>query len=148
MADSIVVEPGLEIEKKPPTFERIATLARDGVRSVVNLRQAGETGDLPPDEEGHVVRGQGMAYLHLPVDRDDIRLEDAERFDREVSTLPGPVVVHCASGRRASVLALAHVARKRGWSAEEALLKGEALGLEMDDEKNRSFVRGAVRSPI
>ena len=146
MADSTVVEPGLAIEKKPPTFERIATLAREGIRAVVNLRQAKETGELPPDEEGHVVRGQGMAYLHLPVDADDIRLEDVERFDREVSMLPEPVVVHCASGRRASLLALAYVARKRGWSADEALLKTEALGLEKDDEKNRSFLRSAVRS--
>ena len=146
MADSIVVEPGFTIEKKPPTFERIATLAREGVRSVVNLRQAGETGELPPDEEGHVVRGQGMAYLHLPVDPDGIRLEDVERFDRQVATLPGPVVVHCASGRRASLLALAHVARKRGWTADEALLKAEALGLDIHDETNRTFVRGAVHS--
>ena len=42
------------------------------------------------------------------------------------------VLVHCRKGGRAAALVLIQQARANGWSATEAMEKGQALGLKVE----------------
>ncbi len=49
-----------------------------------------------------------------------------------LSHAAAPVVLHCASGRRAGILALVHLGCQEGWSADRCLGKAPVLGLDLD----------------
>lgn len=105
MTDRITMNHGLVVGKEPPTAEVIAELASEGFGSVVNLRLASEENQLlSPGDEGEAVTATGMRYLHFPVGGVKIDEETIVRFRAAIATLPGPVFVHCASGRRAQAL--------------------------------------------
>lgn len=129
MSNRIKADDRFTIEMAPPTAERVAELAREGFRSVVNLRTPGEKDEiLSPSEEGEVARGHGLEYVSIPVSPQDMNEATAERFDREVARLPGPVAVHCASGRRAGLFTFLSIARSEGLSGDAAAAKAEAMG--------------------
>ena len=140
MTDRLKVDDRFTIEMTPPTADRVGELAREGFRSLVNLRAPGEKDEvLSPDKEGEIARSNGLAYLSIPVSPQDMMNEDnAERFDREVARLPGPVAVHCASGRRAGLLTFLHVARGKGQSGDEAAAKAEGMGFQFGTPETKA----------
>ncbi|RKI64861.1 phosphatase [Corallococcus sp. AB049A] len=148
-AERIKVSERLTVEMSQPTRDRVEALATEGFRSLVNLRTAGEAGQtLSPDEEGEVARRHGLQYLHVPVVPSDLGAEVARRFDEEVARLPAPTLVHCASGRRAGLFTLMHVARAEGLSADDAIARGERLGFELSEQAKslfRQYVDGEGR---
>ena len=145
MSNQLRVDDRFTIEMAPPTAGRVEELAREGFRSIVNLRAPGEQNEvLSPSEEGEVARRQGLEYVSIPVSPQDINEVTADRFDREVSRLPGPVVVHCASGKRAGLFTLMHVARAEGLSGEEAVAKAEAKGYEFATPEAKAFFTRAL----
>jgi protein tyrosine phosphatase (PTP) superfamily phosphohydrolase (DUF442 family) len=50
-----------------------------------------------------------MAYVHLPVPTNRLSGDLLARFHEEVSRLPKPVFVHCASGKRSGTFAVMHL---------------------------------------
>jgi len=145
MSNRLRVDDRFTIEMAPPTAERVGELAREGFRSVVNLRTPGEQNEvLSPSAEGDVARRHGLAYVSIPVSPQDMNETIADRFDQEVSRLPGPVVVHCASGKRAGLFTLMHVARTEGLSGDEAVAKAEATGYEFATPEAKAFFTRAV----
>ena len=145
MANRLRVDDRFTIETTPPTAERIGELAREGFRSVVNLRTPGEQNEvLSPSAEGEVARRHGLQYVSIPVSPQDMNESTADRFDREVAHLPGPVAVHCASGKRAGLFTLMHVARTEGLSGDEAVAKAEAMGYEFATPEAKAFFTRTV----
>lgn len=144
MEDRVKMSEGLFVGAQP-SEEQLGQLAREGVKTVVNLRTEGEE-DQPfsPAEEGEKVRALGMRYLHIPVSSKEPRAEQVDRFRGEVPGLPGPVFVHCAKGKRAGAFAMMHQAVEAGWSGEEALRKAERMGFECDVPALKDFVRGYI----
>jgi uncharacterized protein (TIGR01244 family) len=70
---------------RQPAAEELSGLAREGFKSVVNLRTRHEEDQpLSPEAEGAKVREQGMQYLHIPVSTKDLRAEQVDQFRREV----------------------------------------------------------------
>ncbi|HSK39168.1 MAG TPA: sulfur transferase domain-containing protein [Arenibaculum sp.] len=133
------------IEMAPPTAEHVGQLARDGFRSIVNLRAPGEKDEvLSPEDEGEIARRHGLEYLSIPVSPESMNEITAQRFDREVSRLPGPVAVHCASGRRAGLFTFMHVARIEELSGDEAVAKAEAMGFQFATPETKAFFRNYV----
>lgn len=108
MTDRIRISDKVVVGKVPPTDLDLKSLASEGFAAVVNLRRAGEPNQpLTPEEEGEAAAHHGLRYVHIPVDGANIDRATIQRFKDEVAQLPGPVFVHCASGRRAEAVASA-----------------------------------------
>ena len=108
--------------------DAIRELAAQGFTSVVNLRLASEPGVA---DEADVVAAAGLRYFHLPMNPNAPEVETAERF-LEVLGDPAnqPVYIHCASANRVGgVWAIKRVVQD-GWSREDAIAEGQAIGLK------------------
>ena len=145
MSDRLKVDDRFTVEMAPPTVGRLEELAREGFRSIVNLRAPDEQGEiLSPSEEGEAARRHGLEYVNVPVSPQDMNEATAERFDREVSRLPSPVAIHCASGKRAGLFTFLHIARTEGLSGEAAVAKAETMGFQFASSESKAFFTRAV----
>lgn len=113
-----------------PTPADLARLAREGVRTVINLRAPEEPVDY--DEAAEVAR-LGLAYATLPIggaadlDRERVRrfgaLLDGARRD-------GGVLIHCASSNRVGAMVALDEMLNRGTPLASALERGRSAGLK------------------
>jgi uncharacterized protein (TIGR01244 family) len=140
MSNRLRVDDRFTIEMAPPTADHVGELAREGFRSIVNLRAPGEKDEiLSPAEEGEIARRHGLEYLSIPVTPQDMSPPIAKRFEQEISRMPGPIVVHCASGRRAGLFTFMHVARSEGLSGDDAVAKAEGMGFQFGTPESKAF---------
>ena len=103
---------------------------------------------LSPQQEGEAVRRAGMEYRHIPVSGSALDPSLVDRFRREVPQLPGPVFVHCASGRRAGSFAVMAAAAEQGLSGGEALAKARDLGFDWSGTPElEAFIRNYSGTP-
>jgi uncharacterized protein (TIGR01244 family) len=142
MSQRIEIEDGLIVHTSQPSREELAQLAPEGFKAVANLRMPGEQNQpLSPEEEGEVVRQTGMTYVHVPVASTGPQPEQVDRFREELARLEGPVLVHCASGKRSGAFALLYVAARDGLSGDETLAKAKELGFDWKSPELEDFVR-------
>jgi uncharacterized protein (TIGR01244 family) len=110
-----------------PTGPQLEAAAREGFKSVIDLRAPNEDRGL--DEEA-VVKGLGMSYASLPVaGPDGVTFANAAALDRLLAKLEAPVLVHCSTGNRAGAL-LALRAKLGGADSAAALALGTSAGLK------------------
>ncbi|MEO9825409.1 MAG: sulfur transferase domain-containing protein [Paracoccaceae bacterium] len=132
--DRAQIDENLSLLTFPPAADDLQTLADDGFKSIVNLRQAGEQGEkLSPQAEAEEARENGLDYLHYPVSPPDLTAENAKDFATRLVQLPRPVAIHCASGRRASLMGLASWALQNEGDAATAAKRGRDAGLEISE---------------
>lgn len=106
MTNRLRISDKVTVGKVPPSDLDLKSLASEGFASVVNLRLKEEPNQpLTPEEEGKAAARYGLRYAHIPVNGTNIDEGTIQRFKEEVAQLPGPVFVHCASGRRAEAVA-------------------------------------------
>jgi uncharacterized protein (TIGR01244 family) len=112
-----------------PSPEQLERLAREGVRTVINLRTPGEPDQY--DEEAEA-RRHGLRYVSIPVaGAQDLTPKTVRRFADELAQAHqlGAVLIHCASANRVGAM----VALEHGWhegaNPREALALGRAAGL-------------------
>lgn len=130
-----------------PEAKDFAELKRQGFRSVVNLRTSGEEEQpLSPQEEREEVQQQGMEYEHIPVSIEDMQVTLVDKFRLSLSELPGPVYVHCKTGKRAGAFSVMHHAVEQGVSGEEAVHKAMEMGFECDKPALVEFVKDYIDS--
>ena len=116
-------------------------IARDqGVRTVINLRRPDEPAGF--DEPAETAR-LGLRYEALPF-RGPAELNDAV-FDRTRELLrsaPKPILLHCASGNRASAVWLPWRVLDDGASYEQALAEAQQSGLTSPEfaDKARDYI--------
>jgi len=118
-----------------PEAGDLAAFQRDGFVGVVNLRNDGEPEQpLSVAEEGEAVRGLNMAYHHLGVGAEPLSdpgvAECCDFIDGRLAE--GRVLVHCRKGGRAAAIVLIQQARANGWTPDEAIAKGQELGIQLD----------------
>ena len=102
----------------------IEALAGAGVHTIVNNRPDGEdAGQLPVAEARRIAEAHGIAYHHIPVTAASLSRADVDAFAAVLKTAPQPIVVHCRSGTRSTLL-WALVRLREG--ADPAALIGEA----------------------
>jgi uncharacterized protein (TIGR01244 family) len=83
----------------------IETLARAGVKTIVNNRPDDEDpGQLPAGEARRLAEALGIAYRHIPVTAASLSKADVDAFAAALHEAPAPVVVHCRSGTRSTLL--------------------------------------------
>jgi len=94
-----------------PTREQFQTIFDTGFRAVVNLALPSSDHAIP--DEGSVVTGLGMSYIHIPVDFAKPTVDDLKTFIGTMEALKGKKVwVHCVVNARVSAfmyLYLKHV---------------------------------------
>jgi protein tyrosine phosphatase (PTP) superfamily phosphohydrolase (DUF442 family) len=84
-----------------PSAEQFRSIRDAGFAAVINL--ALPTSDNALANEGSVVTGLGMSYVHIPVDFKAPATKDFQVFCRVMEALADrPVFVHCAANKRVS----------------------------------------------
>ncbi|MDQ3256030.1 MAG: protein tyrosine phosphatase family protein [Acidobacteriota bacterium] len=114
------------------TPEQLDEAARQGFKSVLNLRAADEEGFMA--DERHRAEAAGLRYKNIPVKKEEISDELTTRVLKEIDELPKPVLVHCASGMRAGAMAFMHMATREGMSAEKAMSRAQESGFDCNSE--------------
>ena len=83
----------------------IAALAADGVKTIVNNRPDDEDpGQLPAAEARRIAEAHGMAYHHIPFVAATLTREQVDEFARLLKSAPQPLVAHCRSGTRSTMI--------------------------------------------
>ncbi|MCB1182473.1 hypothetical protein KDM41_03495 [bacterium] len=116
-----------------PDSLALRALADRGVTAVVNLRTPGEMDDrarVPFDEQA-LARELGLDYVWIPLGGDDHPYTPAavDTFAAALERHPGPVLLHCTVGWRASHMWAAYLVRHAGFAVDEAYARGVAIGI-------------------
>ncbi|MEQ8396139.1 sulfur transferase domain-containing protein [Thalassobaculum sp.] len=123
---------------------KFAPVVDEGFKSIVNLRTSDEKQELGPNADGWIVEEQGLSYLHHPVSVDNLSDQVIDRFREKFEDMPGPVLVHCASGKRFGALVILHMAVEQGLSGQKVIDKAAEMRFECDISQLGSFVRNYV----
>jgi len=96
--------PGLSVAGKLDPDD-IEALAAAGVRTIVNNRPDDEDpGQLPAAEARRLAEAHGIAYHHIPITAASLSRADVEAFAAVLGSASQPVVAHCRSGTRTTLL--------------------------------------------
>jgi uncharacterized protein (TIGR01244 family) len=83
----------------------IEALAASGVRTLINNRPDNEDpGQFPAAEAQRLAEAHGIAYHHIPVTAASLSRADVEAFAAVLRSATQPVVAHCRSGTRSTLL--------------------------------------------
>jgi len=109
--------------------EAVPELKKMGFVSIINLREATETGANIEAEEA-ATKAAGMKFFHVPFNGNSPDTRAVDRF-LDAITLPGsePAFIHCAGGNRAAAMWLAKRVAVDHWPADRAVAEAAALGL-------------------
>lgn len=102
-----------------------------GFRTIINNRPDGEEpGQLSSAQAGLLARSLGLVYVYQPATGPTLE-SLADEFGRTLTTAPGPILAHCRSGTRCTILwALAEA--KAGKLDRDAILrKAAAAGYDL-----------------
>ncbi|MBV9858791.1 MAG: TIGR01244 family phosphatase [Alphaproteobacteria bacterium] len=125
----VPLAPGLSVTGALDSSD-IAALARSGVRAIINNRPDGEEpGQLPAAEARGLAEAQGVAYHHIPITAATLSAADVDAFAAALDGSERPVVAHCRSGTRSTLLWA--LTRLRA-GADPAALVAEAAGHGID----------------
>jgi len=83
----------------------IEALAAAGVKTIINNRPDGEDpGQLPAEEARRLCAAHGIAYHHIPFVGATLTRGDIDAFDALLKSEPQPMVAHCRSGTRSTMI--------------------------------------------
>jgi uncharacterized protein (TIGR01244 family) len=83
----------------------IEALAAAGVKTIINNRPDDEDpGQLSADEARQLCAAHGIAYHHIPFVGATLTRADIDAFDAVLKSEPQPVVAHCRSGTRSTMI--------------------------------------------
>jgi uncharacterized protein (TIGR01244 family) len=103
-AELFPLAPGLSVAGRLDRAD-IDALARAGVRTIVNNRPDGEDpGQLPAAEAKQLAAAHGIAYHHIPITAATLTRADVDAFAATLRDAAQPVVAHCRSGTRSTLL--------------------------------------------
>jgi uncharacterized protein (TIGR01244 family) len=130
MAPQLVsLAPGLSVTGRLDRPD-IEALAHAGVRTIINNRPDGEDpGQLQAAEARRLAEALGIAYHHIPITAATLSRGDVDAFAATLRDAPAPVVAHCRSGTRSTLLWALSQMRE---GAEPLRLVAEAARLGID----------------
>ena len=103
-AELIPLAPGFSVAGRLDRAE-IEALAEAGVRTIINNRPDGEDpGQLPAGEARKLAEAKGIAYHHIPITAASLSRSDVDAFAATLRGAAGPIVAHCRSGTRSTLL--------------------------------------------
>jgi protein tyrosine phosphatase (PTP) superfamily phosphohydrolase (DUF442 family) len=121
-----------------PTEAQFGAIRAAGFEAVINL--ALPTSDNALANEGSVVTGLGMVYVHIPVDFKAPKVDDFRRFCGMMDTFgERPVFVHCAANMRVSAFVFLYRVLRQQVPAAEA--ERDLRAIWEPDEVWSDFIR-------
>lgn len=110
-----------------PRLEHLDKLKAEGVKSVLNLRPAGE--HRAAEEEAHV-KELGMRYFNIPVVFGEPKEEQVAEFLNITDEVKNrPIFIHCAAGIRVAAFWMIRRVVRDGWTVEAAEEEADKIGL-------------------
>lgn len=109
------------------TLEQLPQIAREGFKSVLNLRSPDENGFLSSEQQQ--VETLGLSYVNIPVKFETMNDEIITSVFNAINQLPKPVLVHCDSAMRSAAIVLMYFAVRQGATLKQAFQQAEQLGL-------------------
>jgi uncharacterized protein (TIGR01244 family) len=110
-----------------PTLDELQQLAAEGYRSVVNLRSPDEIGFLGGEQQK--AEYLELSYANIPIQLKNLNLNDVLSVIQQLIGMPKPMLIHCDSGIRSSIIVLLQIATEQGMRAEDAFQKVANLDL-------------------
>jgi uncharacterized protein (TIGR01244 family) len=96
--------PGLSAAGKLDRAD-IEALADAGVKTIINNRPDGEDpGQLPAADAKKLAESRGIAYHHIPFTAATLTKADVDAFAATLASAKGPIVAHCRSGTRSTLV--------------------------------------------
>jgi uncharacterized protein (TIGR01244 family) len=87
------------------TADNIEALAASGVKTIINNRPDDEDpGQLPADEARRLCAAHGVAYHHIPFVAATLTAADIDAFEKVLMSGSHPMVAHCRSGTRSTMV--------------------------------------------
>jgi uncharacterized protein (TIGR01244 family) len=125
--------------------DAFAALKQAGYRSIVDLRAASEPGANIEDEQ-KAAQEAGLKYVHLPFISTAPDASKLDEFLKAVAMIENqPMMLHCASGGRASMFWAAKRVMIDGWPVEKAM--NELPGLAKNvGQPLRTFILDYLKS--
>ena len=122
------------------TKEDIPTIAAQGFKVILNNRPDGEGEDQPPAAEIEAeAKAHGLQYIYQPVVGTAITDENAEEFGVTIAACAnesnGPVLAHCRTGTRCTILWMLSQAKNQ--SADELLATAAKAGYSLEQVRER-----------
>ena len=124
-----------------PNDEGFASLAKIGVKTIIDLREPGERSQY----EQSAVTAAGMKYINVPM------TGLTPPSDSEITKIlgiledgsSGPVFVHCMRGAdRTGAVIAAYRIEHDGWANNRALSEAKAMGMSFFQLPRKSFIQG------
>ena len=124
-----------------PSMENLRKMKAQGVRSVINLRLASEY-DLA--EEEATAKKLELRYFHIPVDKSNLKDEQAEEFLKVTGDPENrPFFIHCATAGRVAAFWVIRRVLVDNWKVDDALPEAHKIGLH--DEKLRDWALDYIK---
>ena len=103
-AETFPLAPGLSVAGRLDRSD-IEALAQKGVHTIVNNRPDGEDpGQLAAADARRLAEAHGIAYRHIPVTAASLSRADVDAFAAVLREASPPIVAHCRSGTRSTLL--------------------------------------------
>ena len=110
-----------------PRLEHLEKLKADGVKSILNLRPAGEHRAA---EEEAKVKELGLQYFNIPVSFGEPKEEQVAEFFKITDERKNfPIFIHCAAGIRVGAFWFIRRVLRDGWTLEAAEKEADQIGL-------------------
>ncbi len=107
-------------------------LAKDGFKSVINLRQASEP-NVNIDQNTARARELGLKYIHIPLNAQQPDPKVIDQFLAAIADKSNqPAYVHCGSASRVGSVWLAKRVLQDGWPVDKATEEAKAIGLRSE----------------
>jgi uncharacterized protein (TIGR01244 family) len=125
-----------------------ADLAKLGFGTVISNRPDGEeAGQLTARDEAVLAWRSGLVFKHVPAAKHEVlEAHVIDALEAALTSVPGPVLLHCKSGLR-SAIAWAAVAVRAGSPVEEVIAAAEVAGFDLetvrDEIQDLAAQRGA-----
>ena len=107
-------------------------LAKDGFKSVINLRLASEANANIELNAAHA-RSLGLNYIHVPFNAAQPEPKVLEQFLAAIANKANqPAYVHCGSANRVGAVWLVKRVLQDGWTIEKATEEAKLIGLRSE----------------
>jgi uncharacterized protein (TIGR01244 family) len=110
-----------------PKLEDLEKMKSEGIRAILNLRQASEHDAAAEEAKAKEV---GLRYVHIPVNWRELKDEYAVEFLKATDDAANqPAFIHCATANRVGAFWMIRRVIRDGWTLEKAEEEARKIGL-------------------